>query len=196
MKLKQDFYKAFCYYEPLHPFSIKTMAYLFNIAVNLVFNAMLYTENQIYKGIKKKAKNITNIFLRGFYTFLIVESVSFLIQCLLKNSNYLKSLVYRVKKKKQLRIDAYKSIKNIRVNYRVFIFIVLIFEILFWVYLSSYCYCYHGEQLELFLGFLVTQFYVEIFCIPFALYLTIFRFAGMKWKLTTCYKMSQAYLDN
>ena len=196
MKLKQEFYKAFCYYVPLYPYAIKTMAYFFGLALNFVFNALLYTEKQIYEGVLKKSKNISNIFLRGFYAFLIVECIMFLIHCILKNANYLKSLVYRVKKEKQLRVEAYKSIQNIRINYRVFICIVIIFEILFWIYLSSYCYCYHGEQLELFLGFLVTQFFIEIFCIPFALYLTIFRFVGIKWKLTTCYKLSQAYLDN
>ena len=196
MKLKQEFYKAFCYYEPLYPYSIKTMAYFFNLALNLVVNAMLYTERQIYEGILNKKKYITNIFLRGFFAFLIVECISFVVQCLIKNANYLKSLVYRVKKEKQLRIDAYKSIKNIKINYGLYIFIVIFCEILFWIYLSSYCYSYHGEQLDLLLGFLVTLFFIEIFCIPFAFYLTIFRFVGMKWKLTTCYKMSQAYLDN
>ena len=196
LKLKQEFYKAFCIYEPLYPFSIKVMQYLFNLILNLVFNALLYTEKQIYEGIKKKSKNISNIFLRGFYAFLIVECISFLLNCLIKNANYLKSLVYRVKKERQLRIEAYQSIKNIKVSFGVYIFIIIFFEIVFWIYLSSYCYSYNGEQIELLLGFLFTQFFIEIFCIPFALYLTVCRFIGMKFKLTTCYKMSQTFLDN
>jgi hypothetical protein len=180
MKLKQDFYKTFCIYEPLFPFSIKIISYLFTLSLNLVFNALLYNEKQIYEGVKKTSKNIANIFLRSFYAFIIVECISFVINCLIKNANYLKSLVYRVKKESQLRIEAYQSIKNIKTNFGVFIFIAFICELLFWVYLTSYCYCYHGEQLELFLGFLVTQFFIEIFCIPFALSLTCFRFIGMK----------------
>ena len=119
-----------------------------------------------------------------------------MINCLIKNANYLKSLVYRVKKESKLRIEAYQSIKNIKANFGAFIFISFICELLFWVYLTSYCYCYHGEQLELFIGFLVTQFFIEIFCVPFALYLTCFRFIGMKLKGTTCYKMSQTFLDS
>ena len=196
MKLKQEFYKTFCIDEPLYPYSIKTMSYFFNLSLNFIFNALLYTESQIYEGIKSKSKNAANIFLRAFLSFLIVECISYLLNCLLKNANYLRSLVYRVKKEKQLRIEAYQSVKNINKNYGIFIFIVIFFELIFWVYLSSYCYTYHGEQLELFLGFLITQFFIEIFCIPFALYLTCFRFLGLKYKGTTCYKMSQTYLDN
>ena len=196
MKSKQEFYKAFCMYEPLYPFSIKIISYLFILSLNLVFNALLYTEDQIYEGTESMAKNIANIFLRSFYSFVIVECIYFMTNCLLKNANYLKSLVYRVKKEKQLRIEAYQSIKHIKVNFGVFIFIVMICEVLFWVYLSSFCFCYHGEQIELFFAFLVTQFYIEIFCIPLAFYLTIFRFIGLKCKATTCYKISQTFLDN
>jgi len=196
MKSKQEFYKTFCMYEPLYPFSIKIISYLFILSLNLVFNALLYTEDQIYEGTESMTKNITNIFLRAFYSFVIVECIYYVVNCLLKNANYLKSLVYRVKKEKQLRVEAYQSIKHIKVNFGVFFFIVIICEILFWVYLSSFCYCYHGEQIELFFGFLVTQAYIEIFCIPLALYLTIFRFIGLKCKATTCYKISQTFLDN
>ena len=196
MKLKQEFYKTFCMYEPLYPFSIKIISYLFILSLNLVFNALLYTEDQIYEGTENKTKNITNIFLRAFYSFVIVECIYYVINCLLKNANYLKSLVYRVKKEKQLRVEAYQSIKHIKVNFGVFFFIVIVCEILFWIYLSSFCYCYHGEQIELFFGFLVTQLYIEIFCIPLALYLAIFRFIGLKCKATTCYKISQTFLDN
>ena len=196
MKTKQEFYKTFCMYEPLYPFSIKIISYLFILSLNLVFNALLYTEDQIYEGTESMTKNITNIFLRAFYSFVIVECVYYVINCLLKNANYLKSLVYRVKKEKQLRVEAYQSIKHIKVNFGVFFFIVIFCEILFWIYLSSFCYCYHGEQIELLLGFLVTQVYIEIFCIPLALYLTIFRFIGLKCKATTCYKISQTFLDN
>ena len=196
MKSKQEFYKTFCMHEPLYPFSIKIISYLFILSLNLVFNALLYTEDQIYEGTESMTKNITNIFLRAFYSFVIVECIYYVINCLLKNANYLKSLVYRVKKEKQLRVEAYQSIKHIKVNFGVFFFIVIVCEILFWIYLSSFCYCYHGEQIELFLGFLVTQVYIEIFCIPLALYLAIFRFIGLKCKATTCYKISQTFLDN
>ena len=141
MKLKQDFYKTFCIYEPLFPFSIKIISYLFTLSLNLVFNALLYNEKQIYEGVKKASKNIENIFLRSFYSFIIVECISFVINCLIKNANYLKSLVYRVKKESKLRIEAYQSIKNIKANFGAFIFIAFICELLFWVYLTSYCYC-------------------------------------------------------
>jgi hypothetical protein len=190
MKLKQEFYKTFCMYEPLYPFSIKIISYLFILSLNLVFNALLYTEDQIYEGTENKTKNITNIFLRAFYSFVIVECIYYVINCLLKNANYLKSLVYRVKKEKQLRVEAYQSIKHIKVNFGVFFFIVIFCEILFWIYLSSFCYCYHGEQIELFFGFLVTQLYIEIFCIPLALYLAIFRFIGLKCDSPCAYKFS------
>ena len=196
MKLKQELYKTFCIYEPLFPYSIKIISYLFILSLNLFFNALLYNEDQVYEGTESMSKNISNLFLRSFYSFVIVECIYYVINCLIKNANYLKSLVYRVKKEKQLRVEAYQSIKHIKINFGFFIIIVIVFEILFWFYLSSYCYCYHGEQIELFLGFLVTQLFIEIFCIPLSLYLTIFRFIGLKCKATTCYKISQTFLDN
>ena len=192
---KQEFYRAFCKYEPLYPFSIKIIIYIFNLSLNLVFNALLYTENQIYEGIKSLGKNIGYIFLRAFYAFLIVKGIDYLVNLLVKNSNYLRSLVYRKKREKELRVDSYKSLKRINASFGFFFIIMIICDVLFWIYLSSYCYCYNGEQLELFLAFLVTQFYMEIYCIVFGLYLAVFRFIGLKCKAITCYKMSQTFLD-
>ena len=133
---------------------------------------------------------------RSFYAFLILKGIDYLVNLLVKISNYLRSLVYRKKREKELRVDSYKSLKRINASFAFFFIIMIICDVLFWIYLSSYCYCYNGEQLELFCAFLVTQFYIEIYCIPFGLYLTIFRFIGLKCKATTCYKMSQAFLDN
>ena len=195
MKSKQEFYRAFCINEPLYPISIKIFVYIFNLSLNLNFNALLYTEEQIYEGVRSMGKNIGNIFLRAFYTFLIVKVIDYVISLFIKNSNYLRSLVLRRKREKELRIDAYKNLKNIQNNFCFFIVFVFICDVLFWIFIVSYCYSYNGEQLELFGAFLVTQFYMEIYCILFGLYLAVFRFIGMKYKATTCYKMSQTFLD-
>ena len=104
-------------------------------------------------------------------------------------------MVYRKKREKELRVDSYKSLKRINASFGFFFIIMIICDVLFWIYLSSYCYCYNGEQLELFLAFLVTQFYMEIYCIVFGLYLAVLRFIGLKCKAITCYKMSQTFLD-
>ena len=195
MKSKQEFYRAFCINEPLYPMSIKIFIYIFNLSLNLSFNALLYTEKQIYEGVKSIGKNIGNIFLRAFYTFLIIKVIDYFVNLFIKNSNYLRSLVLRRKREKELRIEAYKSLKNIKNNFCCFIVFVFICDVLFWIFLVSYCYSYNGEQLELFGAFLVTQFYMEIYCILFGLYLAVFRLIGMKCKATTCYKLSQTFLD-
>ena len=195
MKSKQEFYRAFCINEPLYPMSIKIFIYIFNLSLNLSFNALLYTETQIYEGVKSIGKNIGNIFLRAFYTFLIIKVIDYFVNLFIKNSNYLRSLVLRRKREKELRIEAYKSLKNIKNNFCCFIVFVFICDALFWIFLVSYCYSYNGEQLELFGAFLVTQFYMEIYCILFGLYLAVFRLIGMKCKATTCYKLSQTFLD-
>ena len=192
---KQEFYRTFCKYEPIFPISIKIIKYIFNLSLNLVFNALLYTEDQIYEGTKSIGKNIGYIFLRSFYTFLIVKGIDYIINLLVKNSNYLRSLVYRKKREKELRIDSYKSLKRIKACFIFFFVFVIVCDILFWIFLSSFCYCYNGEQAELFGAFLVTQFYIEIYCIVFALYLTVLRFIGLKCRATTCYKLSQTFLD-
>ena len=196
MKSKQELFRAFCIHEPLYPLSVKIIIYAFNFSLNLCFNALLFTEEQIYEGIKSLRKNVGNIFLRAFYSFLIIKVIDYFVHLIIKNSNYLRSLVYRRKRQKQLRIDAFKTLKHINSNFIMLFILFIICDIFFWIFICSYCYCYNGEQLELFCAFLVTQFYIEIYCIPFGLYLTIFRFIGLKCKATTCYKMSQAFLDN
>ena len=196
MKSKQEFYRTFCINEPLFPFAIKIIIYIFNLTLNLVFNALFYTEDQIYEGIKSIGKDIGYIFLRAFYTFLVIKGIDYLINLIIKNSNYLRSLVYRRKREKELRVDAYKSLKHVRANFCLLFIFVIICNILFWIYISSFCYCYNGEQKELFGAFLVTQFYMEIYCILFGLYLTIFRYIGLKYKAVTFYKLSQTFLDN
>ena len=192
---KQEFYRTFVISEPLYPFSIKIIIYIFNLTLNLVFNALFYTEEQIYKGVKSLGKNIGYIFLRAFYSFLVVKGIDYLINLLIKNANYLRSLVYRRKREKELRVDSYKSLKHIKANFCLFFVLVMICDVLFWIYISSFCYCYHGEQTELFWAFIVTQFYIEIYCVIFGLYLAVFRFIGLKCKATTCYKLSQTFLD-
>ena len=196
MKAKQELYRAFFINEPLYPISIKIIIYVFNLSLSLVFNALLYTEDQIYEGIKSIGKCIGYLFLRSFYTFLIIKVIDYLINLFIKNANYLRSLVYRRKREKEIRVDAYKSLKHVEANYCFFIIFVIISDGLFWIFISSYCYCYNGEQVELFCSALVTQFYMEIYCIIFGLYLAVFRYIGMKYKDITCYKMSQTFLDN
>ena len=196
MKAKQEFYRAFCFNEPLYPISIKIIIYIFNLSLSLVFNALLYTEDQIYEGIKSMGKNIGNIFLRSFYTFLIIKVIDYLVNLLIKNANYLRSLVLRRRREKEIRVDAYKSLKHVQANFALFIIFVIICDILFWIFITSYCYCYNGEQWELFGSLLVTQFYIEIYCVFFGLYLAVCRFIGLKYKATTFYKMSQTFLDN
>ena len=195
MKSKQEFYRTFCIQEPLYPFSIKVIIYIFNLSLNLVFNALLYTEDQIYEGIKSIGKDIGYIFLRSLYTFLIIKGIDYIINLVVKNSNYLRSLVYRRKKEKELRVDSYKSLKRVKANFCLLFIFVLLCDGLFWVYISSFCYCYNGEQIELFGAFLVTQFFIEIYCLLFALYLAGFRFIGLKYKAITSYKLSQTFLD-
>ena len=192
---KQEFYRAFCINEPLYPISIKIITYVFNLSLNLVFNALFYTEDQIYEGVKSIGKNIGYIFLRSFYTFLVIKGIDYLLNLLIKNSNYLRSLFYRRKREKQLRVDSYKSLKNIKATFCLFFVIIIVCDALFWIYITSFCYCYNGEQPELFGAFLVTQFYMEIYCVVFGLYLAVFRFIGLKCKATTCYKLSQTFLD-
>ena len=196
IKAKQELYRAFRINEPLYPISIKIIIYVFNLSLSLVFNALLYTEDQIYEGIKSVGKSIGYLFLRSFYTFLIIKVIDYLINLFVKNANYLRSLVYRRKREKEIRVDAYKSLKHVEANYCFFIIFVIICDGLFWIFISSYCYCYNGEQVELFCSVLVTQFYMEIYCIIFGLYLAVFRYIGMKYKDITCYKMSQTFLDN
>ena len=195
MMQKQEFYRTFSITEPLYPFFINIIIYLFNLSLNLVFNALFYTEDQIYKGVKSIGKDIGYIFLRSFYTFLVIKGIDYLMNLLIKNANYLRSLVYRRKREKELRVDSYKSLKHIKANFCLLFIFVIICEILFWIYITSFCYCYNGEQEELFGNFLVTQFYMEIYCVVFALYLAVFRFIGLKYKATTCYKLSQTFLD-
>ena len=49
MKSKQEFYRAFCINEPLYPMSIKIFIYIFNLSLNLSFNALL-SENHLFSN--------------------------------------------------------------------------------------------------------------------------------------------------
>ena len=91
-----------------------------------------------------------------------MKGVDYLVNLFVKNSNYLRSLVYRTKREKELKLVISS------------IFILLIgFNGLYWIYLTCFCYCYKGEQVELFIAFLATQFYMEIYCIIFELCLAV-----------------------
>ena len=79
MKSKQELFRAFCIHEPLYPLSVKIIIYAFNFSLNLCFNALLFTEEQIYEGIKSLGKNVGNIFLRAFYSFLIIKVIDYFV---------------------------------------------------------------------------------------------------------------------
>ena len=61
---------------------------------------------------------------------------------------------------------------------------------MFWYYISACCAVYQKTQVPWLEGCLITFVFCVIFQIIYALFITLFRYMGLKCKISCCYTLS------
>ena len=170
---------------------IKICLLLFYLTLNLILNSLFFNEQALHKiYIDKGNFNFKYVLPQIMYSIIICHLLfPFLRRISLTEQNILQ--IKHEKNKMNFSVKASAELKYINVKFKAFFVICLIFLILFWYYLSSFCVVYKNTQIYLIKTTLIS--YLISFIIPLIIYSFIgfLRIFSLKNPEKCIYKISQ-----
>ena len=146
-------------------------------------NTLFFTDNSIHQIYKDGGKyNFPYFFPQITFSFMICYTINMLIKYFsLSERNLLEIVKENNTKKINFKVEDVK--RCLVIKYIIFFVISLLFLLLFWYYLSSFCALYKNTQIYIiintFISFLISVFYIIIYnALPCA-----FRINSLKEKI-------------
>ena len=200
LKEKQSTINTFFNYNPMRPFSIKVLVYIFSISVIFTLNCLFITESYIRERYNTKGNLgfsyiLSNAINRIFYSVISAIFINFFISCLFDGELRIKSLVKREQNDVVLRQELNNVIRKMKIHIIIFIICTFLIMCFFWYYLSTFCNCYHGTQLDWLIGSLICIFFVQLFPFILCLLYTTFWYFGIKCKLEILFRISHCMIS-
>ena len=177
------------------PFCVKIVAFFLNIATYLVMNAILFDESYIEKRYNETGKTgfvymIKNEIPKCIYASLASTVIGFLIMYLTNAKKRFKVAIDTQKDPTQFIARTKKIISQLKCKIIGFFITSIILMGLFWYYISAFCAVYQKTQVPWLEGCLITFVFCVILQIIYALLITMFRYMGLKCKISCCYTLS------
>ena len=184
----------------MRPFSIKVLVYIFSISVIFTLNCLFITESYIRERYNTKGNLgfsyiLSNAINRIFYSVIFAIFINFFISCLFDGELRIKSLVKREQNDVVLRQELNNVIRKMKIHIIIFIICTFLIMCFFWYYLSTFCNCYHGTQLDWLIGSLICIFFVQLFPFILCLLYTTFWYFGIKCKLEILFRISHCMIS-
>ena len=177
------------------PFCVKIVAFFLNIATYLVMNAILFDESYIEKRYNETGNTgfiymIKNEIPKCIYASLASTVIGFLIMYLTSAKKRFKVAIETQKDPAEFIKRTKKIISQLKCKIIGFFITSIILMGLFWYYISAFCAVYQKTQVPWLEGCLITFVFCVIFQIIYALFITLFRYMGLKCKISCCYTLS------
>ena len=200
LKEKQNIINTFFVYDVLEPYTIKIICFFFGIAMYFTLNALFYTESSISEDFYAKDTlsiwyTFKNQLSRCLYASMVGIAASFVLSCLSSSKVRIKSLIKRVKDPVRFRQEAFEIIKDLKKKTIIFLVVNYALMIFFWYYVSAFCFCYQNTQVSWVIGGVITWGITEVFPFLLCLFISIFRYIGIKYKMESAYKISVCLSD-
>lgn len=197
---KQSIINTFFVKDELEPYHIKVLCFLFGIALYFTLNALFYTESYISEHFNSGGSvNFWTLMkselTRCLYSSMVGIAASFFLSCISSSKMRIKSLIKREKNPDRFRQESVEIIKNLRKKMIIFLVVNYILMLLFWYYVSAFCFCYKNTQMSWLIGGLITWGITLIFPFFLCLLIAAFRFLGLKYKMESAFKVSACLSD-
>ena len=197
---KQSIINTFFVKDELEPYHIKVLCFLFGIALYFTLNALFYTESYISEQFNSGGSvNFLNLMkselTRCLYSSMVGIAVSFFLSCISSSKMRIKSLIKREKNPDRFRQESIEIIRNLRKKIIIFLIVNYILLFLYWYYVSAFCFCYKNTQVSWLIGGLITWGITLVFPFILCLFIAIFRYLGLKYKMESAFKISACLSD-
>ena len=191
LKKKHMIIFTFVQKKDYNSFIIKLCLFFFIIPLNIVINALFFNDEMMNKIYKNKGKYNLNFSTPPIIYSIIIISI---IHILLKKIVFSQRILIGIKIEKNkynVKAKVMDALRCLIIKYICFFIIGIAFLLLFWYYISSFCYIYKNTQLYLLKNALICYLLYIIYPFIFWLIPSIIRIHSLKKPGIIFYKTSQ-----
>ena len=160
--------------------SAKILVFIFDFNLSLTINALFYNDETIYQINQQDGQyNLKLKIARVIYSSIISIIISFIIELLGFSHKSIIELRY-YKKVKETEIEIPKLIKKIKLKYILFSCLTILFNIIFFYYISAFCAIYSVIQTHMISDSLISFLLTMSYSLILSIISTIIRVFSLK----------------
>ncbi len=195
IKYRQSIIYVFFIKNPIEPISIKIIIFCFQLILCFITNCLFYSKRYLSKKYYSKQKNDFIYLIKNGWVRIILSSLLTLLIILIIGILYnpQKKIVKIIRKEKDKNIresECVKCYQQMKIMNIIFLIINFICMIIFWYFLSLFCFVYKNTVIDWIYGSIITFIIIQIFPFIGVLLVTSLRFIGLKYNSECSYKIS------
>ena len=180
IKTKQPIYYTFFLENDYNSYLIKICLFLFSFILEYSINALFFNDSTMHKIYKDRGEyNFIYQLPQIIYSFLISFAITKLLSYFILSENNIAKIT---ETKNEETIDKINNLfKKSICKLSIFFIFILLLNLLFWYYLSSFCGVYKNTQSALIKDTIIS-FIISLFIYPyiFCLVLSIMRYCSLR----------------
>ena len=200
---KQYYYALLTYNNPFlfsfirngdyNPRIIKMFFYFFFLSLNIVFNALFFTNEEIQKIHKDKGKfDFVHQLPKIIYSTILSVFIYYLMRYFFLSEKDIEEIKEERKKNNtNMEEKVKKLIKKLRIKFIIFSIIVFIILFFIWFYISCFCGIYKNTQIHFIIDASLTFFICNVYTFITCLLPAVMRISALK-----AVKKDKLYLYN
>ena len=192
----QIIFGTFCTDNHLDLFAIKLSFFIFTFQISFFLNAFFYTDDYISDAYHNDGVlNFITGLPKSIYSYVATLITTNLLRMLSTSKNeLLRLIIEKIKFKSYLYLVQIK-LSKLRKKLIIYFIMVLLFSLIFWYYVSSFCAVYKNNQKYWFLGCLESFGMDSLISLIICIFLAIFRFISIKKHIKYLYILS-SFISN
>ena len=195
MKVKQPIYYTFFFKNDYNSFIVKLCLFLFSFSLEYAINALFYNDKTMHKIYEDRGDyNFVYRLPEIIYSFLISFLITKLLSIFIIPEEKISKIVHG--QNSNIGADIDNLFKNSKCFLILFFAFIILFLLVFWYYLSSFCRVYNNTQGAL-IKSTITSFAISLFVYPllFGLIFTTMRYYSLRDNKRYLYNASNFMSD-
>ena len=187
---------TFCTDNHLDLFAIKLSFFIFTFQISFFLNAFFYTDDYISDAYHNDGVlNFITGLPKSIYSYVATLITTNLLRMLSTSKNeLLRLIIEKIKFKSYLYLVQIK-LSKLRKKLIIYFIMVLLFSLIFWYYVASFCAVYKNNQKYWFLGCLESFGMDSLISLIICIFLAIFRFISIKKHIKYLYLLNN-FINN
>ena len=156
-----------------------------------MFYSKRYISKKHYKGEKNDISYILkNGWIRIFLSTLLTLFIIFVMGFLYIPQKNIVKIIRKEKDKNIKQLECAETFQKMKLINLIFLIVNFVLMILFWIFLSLFCYVYINSIIDWIFGSFITWILIQIFPFFGVLIVTCLRFMGLKFGSECSFKIS------
>ena len=177
--------------------SLLTSIYLMDLFLDVSFNSLLYTEDDISEKYHNNGKleKITS-FLLSIMSNIISSIITYVIEKLTQYYETLEFIINDVKSREDYLFVVYYFMKRTKIYLSIFYVLQFLLNLLMTYYMTLFCEIYKKTQVSMLSNYLLSLAESIILSLCYSLLFSLFRFLSLKYRWKYLYNSSKYLLEH